>query len=165
MKLRFTTARDEDVPAILALHAAVAARLTEQFGRGHWSQVGTERGVRHAMRTTRYVVARSGRKIVGSLRLATKKPWAIDVRYFTPVKRPLYPIGMAVSPTIQRGGVGRELLEEAKRVAIAWPADAIRLDAYDSRAGAGPFYEKCGYEERGRKTYRRVPLVYYELVL
>jgi hypothetical protein len=43
--------------------------------------------------------------------------------------------------------------------------DAVRLDAYDAVAGAGPFYEKCGFREVGRATYRITPLVYYELTL
>ena len=47
----------------------------------------------------------------------------------------------------------------------AWPADAIRLDAYDAPAGAGDFYAKCGFREVGRATYRGVPLVYFELLL
>jgi hypothetical protein len=56
-------------------------------------------------------------------------------------------------------------LEDACAVARAWPADAIRLDAYDADAGAGPFYLKCGFEHRGHVVYRGDPLVYYELVL
>ncbi len=68
-------------------------------------------------------------------------------------------------PDRQRRGIGRQLVEEAKAVAQAWPSDAIRLDAYDSDAGAGPFYAKCGFREVGRKTYRGVPLVYFELML
>ena len=39
------------------------------------------------------------------------------------------------------------------------------LDAYDGAAGAGRFYAKCGFLEVGRKTYRGVPLVYFELML
>jgi GNAT superfamily N-acetyltransferase len=44
---------------------------------------------------------------------------------------------MAVTPVRQRRGIGRQLVEEAKTVARAWPSEAIRLDAYDSDAGAG----------------------------
>jgi hypothetical protein len=50
-------------------------------------------------------------------------------------------------------------------IARAWPADAVRLDAYDAPAGAGGFYARCGYRERGRVTYRGVPLIYFEHVL
>ena len=97
--------------------------------------------------------------------LATKKPWAIDISYFTPVKRPLYLTGLAVSVAHQGYGLGRLAMEDACEVARALPADAIRLDAYDSPAGAGDFYTKCGFTERGRVVYRCDPLVYYELLL
>jgi hypothetical protein len=50
-------------------------------------------------------------------------------------------------------------------LARAWPADAIRLDAYDGPAGAGPFYVKCGYRPTGRVTYRGTALVYFEQLL
>ena len=49
--------------------------------------------------------------------------------------------------------------------ARAWPADAIRLDAYDAVAGAGSFYDKCGFQERGHVVYKGDPLVYYEFLL
>ena len=43
--------------------------------------------------------------------------------------------------------------------------DAIRLDAFDAKAGAGGFYAKCGYTEVGRTSYRNAPLIYYQLLL
>lgn len=101
--------------------------------------------------------------MVGTLRLTTKKPWAIDTRYFKTCSRPLYLLGMAVAPAEQRRGIGKRCLEEARRIAVAWPADAIRLDAYDSPAGAGMFYARNGWTEAGRARYRNVPLVYYEM--
>ena len=89
------------------------------------------------MRTGRVFVARLGAEIVGTLRLATRKPWAIDTSYFSQCERPLYLTGMAVAPAKQRQGIGTRCLEETKRVAKGWPADAIHLDAYDAEAGAG----------------------------
>jgi GNAT superfamily N-acetyltransferase len=159
------TAVKSDAAAIAEVRSAAAERLTEEFGGGHWSGLTSERGVLSAMRSSRLLVARRGEEVVGTLRLATKKPWAIDVSYYTKVARPLYLTDMAVHPRLQRLGVGRRLLEEAASVARAWPADAIRLDSYDDAAGAGPFYEKCGYREVGRASYRGNPLIYYEMVL
>ena len=75
---------------------------------------------------------------------------------------PLYLLGMAVAPTLQRKGIGRLCLLEAEKIAAAWPAQAIRLDAYDSPTGAGGFYQRCGYREVGRVVYRKTPLIYYE---
>lgn len=165
MNLTFRLARASDAPAIAALRNAAADDLTARFGKGDWSTQSSERSVASAMRRARVLVARSDRRLVAVLTLATKKPWAIYPEYFTPCKRPLYLTGMAVAPELQRRGVGRRMLREARRVALAWPTDAIRLDAYDARAGAGPFYAKCGFEFRGRAVYRNTPHVYYELCL
>jgi GNAT superfamily N-acetyltransferase len=164
MKLSVTTAGDADAPAIARLRTSVAQHLTDQYGRGHWSSCVTETSVR-SIKTSRVLVARNESGIVGTLKLQTKKPWAIDVSYFGSARRPLYLVDMAVEPAAQRQGIGRYLIEEAKKCARAWPSDAIRLDAYDASAGAGSFYAKCGFLEVGRKAYRGVPLVYFELVL
>ena len=161
----FDIAGTDDVAALYALRVAVAQKLTRDFGRGHWSSYGTEKGVAHGMRTSRVLVARRDGAIAGTLRLATKKPWAIDVSYFTPVGRAVYLHDLAVAPELQGGGLGHRLVAHAVEVARAWPAGAIRLDAYDADAGAGEFYRRCGFAERGRVTYRGVALRYYELVL
>ena len=165
MKLSFSIAASSDAPALAALHTAVAEDLTRRYGRGGWSSAMTEKGVLFGMRRSRVVIARKGKNIVGTLRLQTKKPWAIDVSYFTPVSKALYLLGMAVAPAMQRQGIGRRLLEEAAKQTRGWPADAIRLDAFDADAGAGAFYAKCGFLEVGRVTYRKSPLIYFELVL
>ncbi|HXU31708.1 MAG TPA: GNAT family N-acetyltransferase [Thermoanaerobaculia bacterium] len=154
-----------DASALATLHTSVAERLTRDYGKGHWSSVVTAKGVLRNLEHNRVLVARDGERLVGTLSLVTKKPWAIDPAYFTAVRRPLYLLNMAVDPQVQRSGIGRFLVEEAKAVARAWPAEAIRLDAYDAEAGAGGFYAKCGFQERGRVVYREVPLVYFEALV
>lgn len=163
--LTFALATDDDVPALAALRATVAAHLTHAHGRGHWSAAGTEAGMARTVGNARVLVARNGPGVVAMLTLATRKPWAIDTAYFTPVPRPIYLVNMAVDPPLHARGVGRRLLAEAGTIARAIPAQSIRLDAYDAPAGAGPFYAKCGYREVGRVTYRDTPLIYYELLL
>ena len=165
IKLSFSIATEADAPELAVLHTAVSEGLTRRHGRGVWSSAMTERGALVAIRHSRVLIARRGKKIVGTLNLQTKKPWAIDVSYFTPVKKALYLVGMAVLPAMQRRGIGRMLLEEAAQQTRAWPADVIRLDAFDADAGAGGFYAKCGLRETGRVIYRNTPLIYFELVL
>jgi ribosomal protein S18 acetylase RimI-like enzyme len=165
VRLSFRDATSEDAPIMAALQNAAAGALTSRFGEGHWSSLATERGAVLAQRHARVRLGRSGKRVLTVVRLATKKPWAIDISYFTPVKRPLYLTGLAVSVAHQRMGLGRLALSDARAVASAWPADAIRLDAYDAEAGAGSFYTRCGFEERGRVVYRGTPLVYYELLI
>ena len=148
-----------------ALRTAVAEDLTRQYGKGHWSSAVSERGVLHAMRSGRVLVMRQEGQIVATLSLATRKPWAIDTKYFSASKRPLYLTDMAVAPSVQRRGVGRMCVEQAREIALSWPGDAIRLDAYDAAAGAGGFYSRCGFREVGRVTFRHTPLIYFELLL
>ena len=164
-ELRFGVAGDSDAAELVAMHIAVARDLTVRFGRGHWSFEPTQKSVGRAIVTSRVVVARLHGAIAGSFELQTKKPWAIDRTYFTDAPRPLYLLAMAVTPSVQRQGIGRRLLDEAVALARDWPAGAIRLDAYDGDAGAGPFYAKCGFTEIGRFVYRGTPLVYFELLL
>jgi len=163
--LRFRDATVKDVAPIAALLNATAGALTARFGEGRWSSITSERSVELSLRHARLRVGVNGKRIVTTLRLATKKPWAIDVEHFTPARRPLYLTGMAVSVAHQRRGLGRAALEDARAVAVAWPADAIRLDAFDAPAGAGGFYERCGYEERAHVVYKDDALIYFELVL
>jgi GNAT superfamily N-acetyltransferase len=165
VRLIFRDATLDDVATIAALQNAAAGALTARFGEGHWSSLNTERGAALSLRHARLRVGRSGGHVLTVVRLATKKPWAIDVSYFTPVKRPLYLTGMAVSVAHQGQGLGRLALEDAIVVARAWPADSLRLDAYDAEAGAGDFYARCGFRERGRVVYKSDPLVYYEFLL
>jgi ribosomal protein S18 acetylase RimI-like enzyme len=118
------------------------------------------------MRQGKVLVARRGAKVVGTLKIATRKPWAIDLAYFSTNKRPWYLTNMAVDPADQGKGIGTRLVLDAVKMVRDLGGDTVRLDAYDDdKAGAGPFYVKCGFTERGRVTYRITPLVYYECVL
>ena len=165
MHLVFETAREENATELAEIRNNAANRLTEKFGKGPWSGGCTEKGILYGMRTSRMLVARENGKIIGTLSLHTKKPWAIDPAYFTKVRKPLYLTSMFVAVERQGTGVGRRLLEEAVKIAREWPSDAIRLDAYDAKAGAGDFYAKCGFREVGRAKYKEVALRYFEQII
>jgi GNAT superfamily N-acetyltransferase len=165
--LTFSDATDADGAAMALLRTGAASVLAARFGPGPWSPPSYTVALRLAAVPGRSCV-RLGRRdgtVVSGLRLQTKKPWAIDVTWFSPAARPLYLTDMVVDPEYQRMGFGRAALADAVRTAMAWPADAIRLDAWDADAGAGPFYGCCGYTERGRGVYRGTPLIFYEKVL
>ena len=165
MNLSLIQANEDDVPIIVKIANETAQHLTSLYGKGHWSFQCTETNVRYGMRgKSKLLVAKNDDAIIGSLNLVTKKPWAIEVIYFTKVVQPLYLIGMAVHPAWQRKGIGTFMLQELKTFVIAWPAQAVRLDAYDGAVGAGEFYRKCGYTERGHVIYKNNPLIYFEML-
>ena len=156
----------KDAPQIASLLTATSERLTDIYGKGHWSHQTTVKGVLFGMKqSSKVLVMKRGEKIVGTLRLTTKKPWAIDANYFTKVSHPLYLVDMSVQPDLQRTGIGRLMLQEAKSYVKTRHAQAIRLDAYNAPAGAAEFYRKCGYKEVGRVVYKGTPLIYFELML
>ncbi len=163
MTHRLATAAD--AAAIAALRNATADHLTARHGLGPWSGHCTARGVLAGMRDARILVTTDGALVAATLRLATRKPWAIDATRLTPVARRLYLTHMAVAPERQRRGVGRALLAAAGRAAREWGAQSIALDAFDHPAGAGGFYHRCGFRECGRATYRGAPLVYFEVMV
>lgn len=165
MSAKLEIATPEDAPVLAALHVAVAQHLTETFGNGPWSGNTTERSVLFKMRNASVYALRKRNKVIATLTLTTKKPWAIDRKYFSDSRRPLYLTSMAVAPDLQRQGIGRLCIEEAAKIAKNSPADAIRLDAYDADAGAGEFYRKCGFRQVGRASYESTPLIYYEMLI
>jgi GNAT superfamily N-acetyltransferase len=165
MRLRLQLATVEQAPEISALRQAVAAKQEAQFGAGPWARPSTVKGVLFDLRNSVLYVALRRNKIIATLALCTKKPWAIDRKFFTKCRRPLYLVSMAVAPGLQRKGIGRLCLDEVQKIAIAWPADTLCLDAYDAAAGAGEFYRRCGFTEVGRAAYRGVPLIYFEFKL
>jgi GNAT superfamily N-acetyltransferase len=165
MPVTLTLATPKDAASIAALLTSAANMLTVQYGTGHWSHTSTEKSVLQSIRTSRVYAASEGGTVVGTFALTTKKPWAIDTAYFTTRTRPVYLLSMAVSPVRQGRGIGRACVEAAKTLSRDWPAEVIRLDAYDALAGAGPFYEKCGFRDVGHVLYKKVPLIYFELLL
>ncbi len=165
MTIRIRAAGERDAPGILALRTAAADELGRKFGAGHWSAPPSEARILWGMSIGRVLVAEEHGCLLGSLLLSTRSPWSSEPAGFTQGRRAIHLTAMAVTPARQRSGVGRQMLVAAASTARAWPAHAIRLDAYDAPAGAGEFYERCGYREVGRGPYRGVPLIYYEQLL
>ena len=155
-------AKEREAGAIAELLSAAADTLTMQYGTGHWSKHSSDRGVRWLMRIGKVYVMRERDRIIATLTLTPRKPWAIEIDCFTDVTKAVYMLSMAVAPDRQGHGVGRTCVELAVELSRKWPANALRLDAYDATAGAGGFYEKCGFSSVGRITYRSVPLIYFE---
>lgn len=162
MKTSISFASLRDARALTELRTRVAHGMTEEFGEGHWSSCPSRADVVRQLRASRVLVARRDADIIGTVRLTRALPWAVDSASFTAVDTALYVLGLAVGPQARGHGVGRDLVNAAKAAARSWPADALWLDAYDHRAGAGAFYKECGFRAVGSGTRGDVPVIYYE---
>jgi GNAT superfamily N-acetyltransferase len=158
-------ATTDDASEIATLRNASADHLTAKHGDGPWSGHVSDKGVLFNMRNGHVLFVRKKGRIVATLAISGKKPWSIDKKYFCPAKRPLYVMSMAIAPAEQRKGLGRLCIGAALKFCKEQLADAVRLDAYDSAGGAGVFYQKCGFMEVAKASYRNVPLIYYEVLL
>src|ERR1700759_4732000 len=94
-------ASESDAEEIAFLRNSVAADLAARSGSGAGSRTTAKGGLYH-LRLGQILVARHKGRIVGSLLLVKKKPWAIDVNYFTPVPSQIYLVSMNVDPALQR---------------------------------------------------------------
>jgi predicted N-acetyltransferase YhbS len=157
-----SVAAKSEARALAELRSAVALRMTEEFGHGHWSASPSRAEVVRQLRASQVLVARRGAEVIGTVRLVQARPGVIDSSSFTPAQNPLYVLGLSVAPQCRGQGVGRQLMEAAKDAARQRGAQALWLDAYEHEAGAGPFYMKCGFREVGRTEFRGVPLIYFE---
>jgi GNAT superfamily N-acetyltransferase len=161
--LTFSAATPADAEELAALRNAIAADFLQRFGLKTFNT--TSRGILCDLRWGQLLIARHKNQIVSSLLLVKKKPWAIDITYFTPVEHPLYVRAMNTHPSLQRRGAGSRLLKYALAFAKHSGSDALRLDAFDAPHGAGGFYLKCGFAHRGHATYRNAPILYFEYLL
>jgi hypothetical protein len=98
MRLKLELATPAQAGAIALLRIAASEKLTATHGIGPWSGKTSEKMVLFDMRNSSVYIARRGGKLITTLTLATKKPWAIDRKYFSKCDRPLYLVSMAVTP-------------------------------------------------------------------
>ncbi|MEZ4425169.1 MAG: GNAT family N-acetyltransferase [Gemmatimonadota bacterium] len=156
---------EADARAVARVARAAADDLTARHGSGPWSRAASETAALRGIEMSTVLVARSGQGVVGSLRLTEVEPVTIDPARFTPVRAPLYVVDVAVAPQAQRRGVGSALMAAARTAATRLGADALRLDAYDDPAGAGPFYLRCDFRPVGGGVHGGVALLYFEALL
>ncbi|HEY1797353.1 MAG TPA: GNAT family N-acetyltransferase [Stellaceae bacterium] len=123
-------------------------------------------GTRERARLSELYLVEEGGTPVATFVLNRRKPgWYHNAWFADPQAESGYLTHLAVRPESQRRGIGRHALAEAEVICRATGLAALRFDAYQGPAGAGPFYVKCGYTLRFSNRFRGVALDYYEKVL
>ncbi len=111
---------------------------------------------------TLYLIAQDG-LTVGTFRLTNKKIVFYRKAWFAePDDLAAYLLNMAIDPAYQRQGIGQFAMREIDQRVRDMNLLALRFDAYDGPAGAGIFYQKCGYTLVHKGCVGDVPLEYYE---
>ncbi|GAA2402673.1 GNAT family N-acetyltransferase [Streptomyces glaucosporus] len=150
--LRFRTASEDDVPALVA--------LVESAYRGEASRAGwtTEADLLDGQRTDPEGVAGIIRT-PGSLVLVAERdgrPVACCQleRRTSEAGEPVAYFGMfAVRPALQGGGLGRAVLAEAERLVRAgWGAREMHMTVITAREELIAWYERRGYVRTGRRS-------------
>lgn len=77
---------------------------------------------------------------------------------------PFYLGKLAVSPDLQKSGVGRFSMSEVERIGVERGCDCVRFDAVKVHPFLGRFYEACGYRETGLVTIKSVRGLDLELI-
>jgi GNAT superfamily N-acetyltransferase len=140
--------------------------LVARFGEGHWAVVLSLSGTRERAKLGElYLIEDSGLAVATFILNRRRPGWYHDSWFADPGAKSGYLTHLAVRPESQRQGIGRYALAEAERWCRTADLAALRFDAYQGPAGAGPFYAKCGYTLRHSNKFRGVELHYYEKVV
>ncbi len=169
--LVFRLAAREDARQIEQMRNLSSLDLTRRLGPGHWSGPSRIQSIReridnpdpvHLRKKTLFVATRGGH-VCGSVAVTTFPPgfW----------KRTLWAEGnetglgvfaLVVHPELAGQGIGTFVTQNVERLAIEHTIRYVRLDAYADNPLAQRFYEKSGYQNRGKVDVRGVELVLYE---
>lgn len=148
----FRTATPDDVPALVALVESAYRGATSEAGwtteahllggrRTDAEQVVAVIGGRHSRML---IVERAGEPVACCRLERRSGPGGRPVAYF----------GMfAVRPRLQGAGLGKKVLAEAERIAVAeWSAGEMQLTVISLREDLIAWYERRGYVRTGQRS-------------
>jgi GNAT superfamily N-acetyltransferase len=158
----FRSARLTDLPRIRALRRAAASILVARFGKGPWSHTSMLGAARRALNGSLFVLEEDGGIAAVCTLDREDATFYAKLGYARPADPAFYLRSMSVDPLLQGRGTGRRMLRAAEDLARARGLAALRLDAYTHAAGAGGFYEKCGYVSVSTGVMDGVRLRFYE---
>jgi GNAT superfamily N-acetyltransferase len=145
MGLQFRNAVAADIPAIVA--------LVESAYRGAVSRAGwtTEADFLEGQRIDAMGVAEDIAKPGSVVLLAEQDGRLLACCHLENTGAACYFGMFSVAPHLQGGGIGKQLMQEAERLARHWHCTAMEMTVIDIRAELIAFYERRGYVRTGIK--------------
>ncbi len=128
----FTTARDEDIPAMVDIERQI-------YGRAPWNRLAFEEELGRANRL--YLVVKDDDKVVA---------YAGCDYYWR--RRDAHITNIAVMPTYQHCGIGTELMMTQMEVASRYQLETMSLEVRVENAAAKRLYHRLGFRD-GRVKY------------
>lgn len=133
MTLTLRSMRDDDAPQVVAM----VKGLARDMGSEVVPKLTAENLIAHRDLID-VTIAEDATGLLGAcLTLLTYSTWR-DAKG-------LYVVDLFVDPKARNGGIGLKLLREAARSGRARGARFIKLEVYDTNAGAARFYERLGF--------------------
>ena len=145
MDLHFRNAVAADIPAIVAL---VESAYRGEVSRAGWT---TEADFLDGQRIDAEGVAADIGKTGSVIVLAEQDGQLLACCHLENTGEVCYFGMFSVAPHLQGGGIGKQLMQEAERVALAWQCTAMEMTVIDIRDELIAFYERRGYARTGIK--------------
>jgi RimJ/RimL family protein N-acetyltransferase len=162
MTVRIRAAEPADAAALVAMASAVGAEPEGWLlADSRWRSVADERRYIRSVRrhpNAALFVAEADEGIVGRLSIA---------RDPHPASAHVADLGLMVSATHRRRGIGAALLRQAERWAAGAHVSKLELHVFPHNAPAIALYERAGYEREGvrRRHYRRPNGAYVDAIV
>jgi len=145
MDLHFRNAVAADIPAIVAL---VESAYRGEVSRAGWT---TEADFLDGQRIDDEGVAADIGKTGSVIVLAEQNGQLLACCHLENTGEVCYFGMFSVAPHLQGDGIGKQLMQEAERVALAWQCTAMEMTVIDIRDELIAFYERRGYARTGIK--------------
>ena len=145
MELQFRNAVAADIPAIVTL---VESAYRGEVSRAGWT---TEADFLDGQRIDDEGVAADIGKTGSVIVLAEQNGQLLACCHLENTGEVCYFGMFSVAPHLQGDGIGKQLMQEAERVALAWQCTAMEMTVIDIRDELIAFYERRGYARTGIK--------------
>jgi len=145
MDLHFRNAVAADIPAIVAL---VESAYRGEVSRAGWT---TEADFLDGQRIDDEGVAADIGKTGSVIVLAEQNGQLLACCHLENTGEVCYFGMFSVAPHLQGDGIGKQLMQEAERMALAWQCTAMEMTVIDIRDELIAFYERRGYARTGIK--------------